>query len=235
MRPWAPVVSDHSSVGPSKYLRRVVGLPHVGLERVLLEVVVRRADVGVAQDLAHQHERGAVVALGVVAVHHDVHAVLVLQVEERLLAVADHQHDVVDAGGPQLLYLALDEHLPADAEQALRPLVRYRREAGGHPRGEYHRVVHRVRPERRHAGGREAPPVHEAHRGALAVRRVHGGEPQPRRLGDVPLRGPGPVREGLDHLELVEGQIHPHPPFMFGFKLYFMNTNMESADQIAGG
>ena len=83
--------------------------------------------------------------------------------------------------------------------------------------------------------GREAPPVHEAHRGALAVRRVHGGEPQPRRLGDVPLRGPGPVREGLDHLELVEGQIHPHPPFMFGFKLYFMNTNMESADQIAGG
>ena len=99
----------------------VVRFPHVALEGVFLEVVVGRANIGVAQNLAHEHERAVVVALGVGAVDDDFHAIFVFEVEERFLLVANHDHDVVHAGGLELLDLALDEHVAA---YLVRPLGR---------------------------------------------------------------------------------------------------------------
>lgn len=104
-------------------LRGVARLPDVAVEGVFREVVVRGADVGVAEQLADEHERRVVVALGVLTVHHDVDPVLVLEVVEGLLLVADDDDDVRDPDLPELLDLALDEDLPADLEEALGALV----------------------------------------------------------------------------------------------------------------
>ena len=63
-------------------------------ERVLLEIVVRGADVRIAQHLAHEHNRGIVIALSVGAIHDDLNAVFVLEVVEGLLLVSHNDDDV---------------------------------------------------------------------------------------------------------------------------------------------
>ena len=58
--------------------RCIVGLVHVRAEHVLRKIVVRRADTGIAQLLAHQHERGIVITAGILLVYADLHAKRVL-------------------------------------------------------------------------------------------------------------------------------------------------------------
>ena len=139
--------------GPLGVLGGVVGVPDVGLEGVGDEVVVRGADVGVGEAVAHAHERGVVVARGVLLVDDEVDTELVGKVEEVLLLVAKDDGDVVDAGRLELLDLALDENLPANPEQALGLLVRdggkAARETGRHDDG----VVDLVGGQCRAAGG----------------------------------------------------------------------------------
>ena len=141
-------------------LGRVAGFPLVLPEGVRCEVVVRHADVCVAEHLAHAHEGGVVVAGGEIGVHDDVHAVFLLQVEEELLLVADHHDDLVDAGFEQLLDLALDEHLTADGQQPLGLLVGNRRESRRQACCQDDRVVHFVGLQLAHAPRGNAAVLH---------------------------------------------------------------------------
>ena len=75
----------------------VVGLVHVGLERVGREVVVRGADVGVAQPFAHPPQGAVVIAGQIRVVDDDRHAELLGQIEEVLLLVSHHHGDIGDA------------------------------------------------------------------------------------------------------------------------------------------
>ena len=101
----------------------VIRLVHVRFEHVLGEVVVRRTDVGVAQALAHPHERAVVVARGVLVVHDEGNAELLLQIEEVLLLVPHHHDDVADARLSQLTDLPLYQHLAAHHHKPLGLLV----------------------------------------------------------------------------------------------------------------
>lgn len=147
---------------PLVVLGRVVGLPDMVREGVFLEVIIRGADIGVSEQLPHEHERGVVVAFGVGAIDDDIHAVLVLEVVEGLFLVADDHDDVEDSRLVQLLDLALDEDLAANLEKALRALIGDRCEATGEARREDDGIVHGVGLQRRHALGREASALYEA-------------------------------------------------------------------------
>ena len=121
--------------GALDVVRRVVGLVDVGLEGVGREVVVRGAHVGVVQAFPHAPQGAVVVARGVLAVDDDVDAVLVGQVEEVFLLVADDQRDIRDADLVELADLALDQDLAAHLERALGALVADRCESGGQAGG----------------------------------------------------------------------------------------------------
>ena len=60
----------------------IISFPYVAFKGVFLEIVVRRADVGVVEDFANQHERGVVISRCVFAVYNNLHSVFILEVEE---------------------------------------------------------------------------------------------------------------------------------------------------------
>ena len=130
--------------GARDVVGRVVGLVDVGLEGVGGEVVVRGAHVGVVQAFLHAPQRPVVVARGVLAVDDDVDAVLVGQVKEVFLLVADDQSDGRDADLVKLANLTLDQDLAAHLERALGALVadggEARGQACGHDDGARHAV-----------------------------------------------------------------------------------------------
>ena len=125
-------------------LRGVIGLVDVVLEGVLLEVVIRRAHVGVVQAISHKPERVVVVPRGVLWVYLDMNAKLACKVEEVLLLIANHNGNVSDARLLELANLALDKDLAANSEEALGLLVgdggKARGEASGHDDGVSHLV-----------------------------------------------------------------------------------------------
>lgn len=73
----APFLCEAFSV-----LCRVICFPHMAFEGVFLKIVIRRADIGVVEDLANQHERGVVVAGCILAIYNDLHPIFVFKVEE---------------------------------------------------------------------------------------------------------------------------------------------------------
>ena len=60
----------------------VICFPHMAFEGVFLKIVIRRADIGVVENLANQHERGVVVTGCILAIYNDFHPIFVLEVEE---------------------------------------------------------------------------------------------------------------------------------------------------------
>ena len=168
-------------------LHGVVGLPHVGLEGVLREVVVRGADVGVAEAIFHALDGGAVVARGVVGVHDDGDAELVLKVEEVLFLVADNHGDVGNACSQQLLDLALDEHFAAHLQQALGLFVGNGGEPGREARGQDDGVFHAIGLECCCAYFCGIPVRDETGRGERFRCAVHAAEREPRGLDDFTL------------------------------------------------
>lgn len=143
-------------------LGRVVGLPDVGLKGILGEVVIARANIGIAELIAHAPEGPIVVAGGVFIVVDNLDAVLVAKVEEVFLLVADYERDVIDTGGLELLDLALDEDLTAHLEEALRLFVGDGGKAGGEASGEDDGVLNPVGGEGVHAGVGKAAVSDEA-------------------------------------------------------------------------
>lgn len=73
----APFLCEALSV-----LCRVICFPHMAFEGVFLKIVIRRADIGVVEDLANQHERGVVVARCILAINNDLHPIFVFEIEE---------------------------------------------------------------------------------------------------------------------------------------------------------
>ena len=165
----------------------VVGLPHVGLEGVLREVVVRGADIGVAEAIFHALDGGTVVARGVVGIHNDGDTELVLEIEEVLLLVADDHGDVGDARSQQLLDLAFDEHFAAHLQQAFGLLVGDGSEPGREARGQDDRVLHAIGLERCRACFRGLPVRNETGRGERFRCAVHAAERESRGFHDLAL------------------------------------------------
>ena len=75
----------------------IIGAPNVFFERILFKVIIRRADVGVAQMLSNQHERSIVVASGVLVVDNKVHSEFFFEVVKGLLFVADNHKDFINS------------------------------------------------------------------------------------------------------------------------------------------
>ena len=124
--------------------RGIIGIVHAGLEGIAREVVVRRADVGIAEQVARGINARVVVSAGVFGVIDDGDAELLPQVCKALLHISAHEHDAVDAGVLDLADLPLDEHLAAHGQQALVRLIRQRREAAGCAGGHNDRIVYFV-------------------------------------------------------------------------------------------
>ena len=182
---------------------RVVGLIDVGFEGVRREVVVRGAHVGVVQAFPHAPQGAVVVARGVLAVDDDVDAVLVGQVEEVFLLVADDQRDVRDADLVELADLALDQDLAAHLERALGALVADRCEARGQACGHDDGARHSVGFEGLAACIGDGAVLDIAGGLALARRGVDAAEAHAGRLGEGALREGGAfAREGGQDVEL---------------------------------
>lgn len=139
----------------------------------------------------HALDGRAVVARGIVGVHDDGDAELVLKVEEVLLLVADNHGDVGDAGGEQLLDLALDEHLAAHLQQAFGLLVGDGGEPRRESRGQDDCVFHAIGLERRRACFCGLPVRDETGRGERFRCAVHAAEREPRGFHDFALGAAG--------------------------------------------
>ena len=189
--------------GAFRELGGVVCLPHVRLEGVLGEVVVRRADVGVAEYLAYAHERRVVVARREFLVDDDLHAELLLQVEEELLLVAHDDGDVGDAGLVELAYLSLDEYLSAHVEQALGLFVRDGGEARRHAGGHDDRIVDPVGSKLGQPAFGEGAIFHELCAGELTSGLVCRAERDAHGFGKFALGEAGVVLEGEQGVEFL--------------------------------
>ena len=187
---------------------RVIGLEHVRLEDVFGEIVVRRADVGVPQLLAHEHEGGIVVAHGIFRVNANGHAELILEVEEGFLHIPHDDGDVGDAHLLKLANLPLDEHLAAHGEHAFGLLVGKRGEARGEARRHDDGVVDLVGRKRLEAGRRHGEAVHQTRVDERAICRVHRPKRQACCRRDVALRMDGFVAQRVEHLERAFRQCH---------------------------
>ena len=157
-------------------LSGVVGFPDVAFKRILCEIVVRRANVGIAKDFFHQHERTVVVALRISTVNDDFYPVLFLKIEESFFLVTHHDNDVVDAGCLQLLDLALDKDIATYPQKPFWALVGDRSETRGETRCQDDRVVNGIGSESRHAFGSDAPVLDKFFGGAFFVSGVDRGE-----------------------------------------------------------
>ena len=186
----------------------VVGLVDVTFEDVLREVVIRGADVGVAETLADEHQRRVVVALGVVGVDGNPHPELLLEVEERLLHVSHDDGDVIDPGLAELTDLPLDEHLAAHAQKTLGLLVRERHEAAGETRRHDDGIVHTIRGKGGLAFRGESAAVHEAHVLELPDQTIDGSDRHPRRLCSRSLRRAGVLIQRKKDSEFVSREGH---------------------------
>ena len=200
-----PVLIHHSFV---LVLHRVVGLPHILLERIYREVIVRRTDVGVVENLFDHPKRRAIVARREIAVYHDMDTVLFFQVEEVLLLIPHDYDDVVYARFLQLLDLALYENFAANAQKPLGLFVRNRgktrRQACRHDHG----VLHAIRLQGRDARGRHAAFVDEPIIRQACERFVHCPKGDIRRNGDIALGRPRRPKNSVEGLEFILGQTH---------------------------
>jgi len=98
---------------------RVKGLVFKAAKWIFHKIAVADTDIGVFQ-LASGEVQAFNVVLDVERVVDDeFNAVLLLQVEEHFLFIAQNHRDVVDSGGLQLLDLTLDQPFSLDLEQTL--------------------------------------------------------------------------------------------------------------------
>ena len=156
--------------------RRIIRVVDIALEGVAHEVIIRRADVGVADDISHLEQRRVVVARRVIGVDDDLHTEEIFQIEELLFLEPNDYRDVVDARLLELADLALDEDLTANFEHAFRAFVRKRRHARRESRRHDDGVAHLIRGKLVFAFRRKCPTLDEA---AIAKRfnnRVHCAE-----------------------------------------------------------
>ena len=189
-------------------LSGIVGAPDVGLEDVLGEVIVTRAHVGVGEAIPHEPQRGVVVARGILVVDDEAHAVLLGQVEELLLLVAEDDGYVGDSRLAELADLALDEHLAAYPDQALGALVGHGGEARGESCGHDDGIVDAVGREGGAAGRGDAAAGEEAEPGELAA----GGVDASQRQAAAPCRAAlarlGVLEQVKENLELLLREVY---------------------------
>ena len=97
----------------------VKGLVLKAVEGIFHKIAVADADVGVFQLVSGEVQAFDVVFDVECVVDDEFDAVLLLQIEEHFLFVAQNHRDVVDSGGLQLLDLTLDQPFSLDLEQTL--------------------------------------------------------------------------------------------------------------------
>ena len=186
--------------------RRIIRVVDIALEGVAHEVIIRRADVSVTDDISHLEQRRVVVARRVVGVDDDLHTEKVLQVEKFFLLEPDNHRDVVDARLLELADLALDEDLTANFEHAFRAFVRKRRHARRESRRHDDGVAHLIRGKLVFAFRRKCPTLDEA---AIAKRfnnRVHRAERHAALRGNRALRGRRRLLQSEHHIEFRAGK-----------------------------
>ena len=198
--------------------RGVIRVVDVTLEGVAHEIVVRRADIRVADDVAHLEQRRVVVARRVIGVDDDFHTEKVLQVEEFFLLEPDDHRDVIYACLFELANLAFDENLSANLEHAFRALVRKRRHTRRKPRRHDNGVAHLVGGKLVLAFCRKRPTLDKA---AIAKRfnnRVHRAERHAALRGNRALRGRRRLLQSEHHIEFRAGKHRGCPSRLYAKK-----------------
>ena len=114
----------------------VVCLIHIRLEGVFGEVVVRRADKGIAKLFANTHKGRVVVARCVLGVNNDGYTKRIFEVEEVFLLITCDNSNVINARFFKLFDLSFNKHFSSNAKKALGLFVgnrgKARREASRH-------------------------------------------------------------------------------------------------------
>ena len=90
------------------------------MERILREVIITAADVGVMKFFFSKVKRPDIVLAVILVVDDELHGILVLQVIELLFLVSKNDCDVVNPGFFQLFDLTLDQALPLDFIETFR-------------------------------------------------------------------------------------------------------------------
>ena len=196
----------------------VIRVVDVALEGVAHEIVVRRADIRIADDVAHLKQRRVVVARRVIGVDDDLHAEKVFQIEELLFLEPNDYRDVVDARLLELADLALDEDLTANFEHAFRAFVRKRRHARRESRRHDDGVAHLIRGKLVFAFRRKCPTLDKA---AIAKRfnnRVHRAERHAALRGNRALRGRRRLLQSEHHIEFRAGKHRGCPSRLYAKK-----------------
>ena len=186
--------------------RRIIRVVDIALEGVAHEVIIRRADVRVTDDISHLEQRRVVVARRVIGVDDDLHTEEIFQIEELLFLEPNDYRDVVDARLLELADLALDEDLTANLEHAFRALVRKRRHTRRKPRRHDNGVAHLVGGKLVLAFCRKRPTLDKA---AIAKRfnnRVHRAERHAALRGNRALRGRRRLLQSEHHIEFRAGK-----------------------------
>ena len=198
--------------------RGVIRVVDVALEGVAREVIVRRADVGVADDVTHLEQRRMVVARRIVGIDDDLHTEEVFQIEELFLLKPDDHRDVIDARLLELADLALDEDLAANFEHAFWTFVGKRRHTRREARRHDNGVAHLVGGKLVLAFCRKCPALDEA---AIAKRfnnRVHRAERHAALRGNRALRGRRRLLQSEHHIEFRAGKHRGCPSGLYAKK-----------------
>ena len=90
------------------------------MERILSEVIITAADVGVMKFLFSQVQRPDVILYVIVIIDDKLYAILVFQIIKLLLLIAEDDCNVIDSSLLQLFDLPLDKTLAFDFIEAFR-------------------------------------------------------------------------------------------------------------------
>ena len=184
----------------------VISFPHMAFEGVFFKIVIRRADIGIVEDFANKHERGVVVARCVFAIYNNLHSVFVLEVEEGLLFVADHDNDVADSHGLKLFDLAFNKDFAAHLKQSLRALVGNGRETRREAGCKDNRVVYSIGLQCGYARNSESAAFDQAGSFTFFAGGVDRGKAKPGFARKLSLGKLTLLVESVNHFELVLGQ-----------------------------
>ena len=129
------------TLGINRSIVRVIDFFFKG---ILGKIVVRRANVCVAQVFLYHIDAGIVVSGKIVIVFNDLNSKLILQILKLLFHVSNHHNDLSNASFLKLADLALDQHLAFHFDQRLGTFIGQRRKPAGCARSHDHRVIDRI-------------------------------------------------------------------------------------------
>ena len=97
---------------------------------ILSEVVIRRTDEGIIYFIKHTNQCRGVIIFEIILIHHNIHAIRILQIEKHLFHIPHHKGNISDASLQKLSYLTFNQDFPLNLQEALWLFIREGSKAG---------------------------------------------------------------------------------------------------------